>query len=103
MRRRAPRPLSLSLERLRDDLAPASPLARVQTAWDGAVGAAIAAEARPVSLTDGVLVVECSASVWTAELTMMGQELCDRINAALGPPPEAGSAAAVVELRCRTR
>jgi predicted nucleic acid-binding Zn ribbon protein len=99
MRRSSPRPLSLPLERLRSELAPASALARVQAAWGEAVGAAVAEEAQPVSLVDGALLVECSSSVWAAELTMMARELCGRVNAAV-----AGDAddPIVSSLRCRT-
>lgn len=103
MRRAAPRPLGRSIEALRAALAPVSPLGRVQTVWDGAVGAKIAAAASPVALIDGALTVECSGSVWSAELTMMSSEICDRINAAIAETPGSGSTELVVELRCRTR
>ena len=42
---------------LSDALAPATPLARVQAAWEQAAGAAIAAAARPTAERDGVLTV----------------------------------------------
>ena len=103
MRRRAPRPLALSVERLRVELAPASDLARVQAIWEDAVGAAVAAEAMPASLLDGTLTVDCGSSVWAAELTMMAAELCERVNAALGGAPAGRERPLVERLRCRTR
>ena len=42
--RRAPRPVSLSLDHIRDELEPDSLLAEVQGVWPRAVGAAIAGE-----------------------------------------------------------
>lgn len=119
MSRRAPRPLALSLERMRADLAPASTLARVQTVWPDAVGAKIAAQARPTAERDGVLTVLCSASVWAAELTMMATQVLEHVNSALAGAPGAAGAAdgrtggraggqaggepVLTELRCRTR
>ena len=47
MSRRAPRPLSLALDGFTDALAPATTLARVQQAWEQAVGAMIAEAGSP--------------------------------------------------------
>jgi predicted nucleic acid-binding Zn ribbon protein len=93
--RTAPRPLTLALSQLTGALAPASTLARVQEVWEGAVGPAIAASARPTAERDGVLTVTCAAAVWSQELDLMAGALIPRLNAALG---ENG----VRELRCRT-
>lgn len=95
--RRAPRPLAVSIERLRDDLAPASALAQVQLVWEAAVGETIASQARPAAERDGVLTVLCTASVWASELTMMSSEVLEKVNAALG------GTVRLRELRCRTR
>ena len=84
MSRRAPRPLSLALHRLTSDLEPATELASVQRVWASAVGAAIAAEATPTALRDGVLTVACRAAVWAQELDLMGPELVARLNLELG-------------------
>lgn len=97
MSRRAPRPLSDALLRLTREVAPPGALAEVQRVWESAVGEVIAKEASPVAERDGVLTVACSASVWAAELTMMGARVVDQINAALGEPGR------IAELRCRTR
>jgi predicted nucleic acid-binding Zn ribbon protein len=52
-------------------LAPASTLAAVQAAWPQAVGAAIAAEASPVSERDGVVTVACRSATWAHELDLL--------------------------------
>jgi len=93
--RRAPRPLASALAQLTGALAPASTLARVQEVWEGAVGPAIAASARPTAERDGVLTVKCEAAVWAQELDLMAGALIPRLNAALGSD-------GVRELRCRT-
>ena len=95
MRRLAPRPLSSALEPLVGQLAPATPLARVQQQWPEAAGAAIAAAARPVALHDGVLTVACEAAVWAQELELVAEPLIGGLNEALGE-------SLVVALRCRT-
>lgn len=78
--RRGPRPLTFALDRVRDDLAPATLLAEAQRAWPEAVGATIAAEARPTVERGGVLTVSCSASVWAQELDLMAPVLLERLN-----------------------
>lgn len=84
MRRRAPRPLSFALERVSATLEPATILARVQGCWADAVGDVVSSEARPVSERDGVVSVACRSSVWAQELELLGPELVEKVNAALG-------------------
>ena len=91
--RRSPRPLGLAIEGVRGDLAPATLLAEVQRIWRGAVGEAIAAEARPTAERAGVLTISCSASVWAQELDLMGPAIVERLNESL----ESGS---VTRLKC---
>jgi predicted nucleic acid-binding Zn ribbon protein len=93
--RYAPRPLGLALEGLTDGLAPATTLARIQRVWGQAVGTVIAEAGLPTSERDGLLTVTCADAVWTAELDLMGLELVDRLNEALGEK-------LVHRLRCRT-
>ncbi len=95
MSRAAPRPLATALEQLNDTLAPASTLARVQEVWEGAVGPAVAASARPTAEREGVLTVTCAAAVWAQELDLMADAVLTGLNDALG-------AECVRELRCRT-
>ena len=92
MRRRAPRPLAVALGRVTQGLAPPTLLARVQGCWAEVVGETVNAEAEPVSEHDGTVTIACRASVWAEELKMMGPDLRDRLNAALGDE-------AVAELR----
>ena len=95
MSRASPRRLDVALGDLTATLAPASTLARVQEAWERAVGPAVAASARPTAERDGVLTVICAAAVWTEELTMMESTLLSSLNDVLGT-------GTLRELRCRT-
>jgi hypothetical protein len=92
--RRAPRQLGDALATLSRSVAPAGTLAEVQALWADAVGAAVAERARPLSERAGVLVIGCREAVWAQELELMGPELCERLNAALGRT-------AVTRVRCR--
>jgi predicted nucleic acid-binding Zn ribbon protein len=91
--RRSPRPMSLALDALRDELAPRTVLADVQRVWASVVGAAIAAEAAPASERGGVLTVSCSGAVWAQELDLMGPAILERLNARL-------DGARITRLRC---
>lgn len=84
MRRRGPRPLSAALEQLGHQTAPPTLLARIQSAWPETVGAAIAAEARPVAERAGTVTVACRSAAWASELELLAPDLLDRLNAALG-------------------
>ena len=86
MRRRAPRPVGLALERLTAELAPATLLAEVQAAWPGAVGEALAAAGTPVSERDGTVMIACREAVWAQELDLMSERLVESLNGALGRP-----------------
>jgi predicted nucleic acid-binding Zn ribbon protein len=65
-------------------LEPATTLARVQGCWADAVGDLVSAEAQPVSERDGTVSVSCRSSVWAQELELLGPELVEKVNAALG-------------------
>jgi predicted nucleic acid-binding Zn ribbon protein len=93
MRRRAPVPLAGAVEALAARLEPLTPLSAVQRAWPEAVGPTIAAETEVVSERAGVLTVRCRSAVWAQELTLLGPDLVERLNEALGAPR-------VTELRC---
>jgi predicted nucleic acid-binding Zn ribbon protein len=95
MSRLAPRPFSVALAGLTATIAPSTPLARVQEVWQAAAGEAVAQAAQPTAERSGILTVVCSAAVWAQELTLMGSELIERLNSALGEE-------LVLELRCRT-
>jgi predicted nucleic acid-binding Zn ribbon protein len=87
--------LAAALAQVTASLKPSSDLAAAQAAWDGVVGAAIAAHATPVGARSGVLEVVCDEAVWAAELELMGPDLVDRLEHALGRR-------AITSLRCRT-
>jgi predicted nucleic acid-binding Zn ribbon protein len=91
--RRSPRPLSLALDGIRDELAPATVLAAAQRAWLSAVGPAIADEAQPTAERGGVLTVSCSSSVWAQELDLMAPAIIERLNEHL-------RAGEIARLRC---
>jgi predicted nucleic acid-binding Zn ribbon protein len=91
--RRSPRPLTLALEALRDEVAPDTLLAEIQRVWPQAVGEAIAAEALPTQERAGTLTVSCSASVWAQELDLMSPTILARLNELLGGRP-------LTRLRC---
>jgi predicted nucleic acid-binding Zn ribbon protein len=84
------------VEALRDSLAPATTLARVQGVWGDVVGEVLAEECRPLSERTGVVTVGCRSSVWAQELAMMAPDLLERLNTALGTT-------AIAELRFTTR
>jgi predicted nucleic acid-binding Zn ribbon protein len=86
MRRRAPSQLSDVLGKALAGLAPDTALARIQAAWPGVAGKAIAAETAPASEREGTVTVECSGSVWAQELALLAPDLTSRLNAALGTP-----------------
>jgi predicted nucleic acid-binding Zn ribbon protein len=84
VRRRAPRPLAAALGRVTQGLEPPTLLARVQGCWAEVVGDVVNEEAEPVSERGGTVTIACRSSVWAEELKMMGPDLCDRLNTALG-------------------
>lgn len=84
MRRRAPRPLGLALEELTSRLAPVTLLGDVQRVWGEAAGAAIAAEAQPVSERAGTVTLQCSSATWMQEIDLMGPVLVAQLNERLG-------------------
>jgi hypothetical protein len=53
--------------------------------WPEVAGAEVAANASPVQLKAGRLVVSTSSSVWANTLQYMGEDLIDRLNQRLGP------------------
>jgi predicted nucleic acid-binding Zn ribbon protein len=89
MRRRAPRALALALAQVTAGLEPATLIARVQGCWADAVGEVVNSEAQPVSEREGVVTVACRSSVWAHELELLGPDLLEKLNVALGDRPVA--------------
>jgi predicted nucleic acid-binding Zn ribbon protein len=86
VRRRAPRPLALALDRVVEGSEPTTVLARAQGVWREVAGAGLAPFAEPVSERDGTLTVACESGVWAHELELLGPDLLTRMNAALDGP-----------------
>lgn len=83
MGRRAPRPIGDALREVTDAVAPQTPLAAVQGVWATAVGPAIAAEAMPVAVRDGTVIVACRSGTWAEQLDLLQGELVSRLNGEL--------------------
>lgn len=86
MRRPAPRPLGVALDRLTTELAPRTLLAEVQRAWTAAAGEAVAAQCTPDGERDGVVTVACASAVWAQELDLLSERVVERLNERLGRP-----------------
>lgn len=85
-RRSSPHSAAAGLESLLDDLAPEDSgdvgLARLQRAWAGAVGPAIAGAGKPVAFVDGVLHVACEDATWAHEMELRQPMLLEALAAA---------------------
>jgi predicted nucleic acid-binding Zn ribbon protein len=93
VRRLAPRPIGLALDRVRAEWEPDTLLAAIQRVWPSTVGETIAEAAQPTAERGGVLTVSCAAAVWAQELDLMAPAIIERLNAAL---PSGG----IDRLRC---
>jgi predicted nucleic acid-binding Zn ribbon protein len=84
--RSTPRPVKDSLEHLARRLgAPtATSLGAVFSRWEEAVGPTVAAHARPVSLSDGVLVVAVDQPGWATQLRYLADDLLARLGEVAG-------------------
>jgi predicted nucleic acid-binding Zn ribbon protein len=80
---RQPRPLGSAIREAIAPLAPATTLGAVQSAWEGAVGPAVAAEAAPVAEREGVVTVACRSSTWANELDLLAGETLEKLRDAL--------------------
>jgi len=81
--RRAPRPVSEAIRAAVDPIAPATPLAAVQSIWPEAVGEPIAAQSTPVSERDGVVTVACRSATWAQELDLLAAQTLEKVAARL--------------------
>ncbi len=61
-----------------------SEIAVVFGVWDDAVGAQIAAHAKPSAIKHGVLVVEVDDNRWATQLKWMTAQVTEQLNSALG-------------------
>jgi predicted nucleic acid-binding Zn ribbon protein len=95
VRRSAPRPVAVSLERITAGLAPATLIAEVQRAWPEAAGEAFAATCTPASERAGTVWVDCESAVWAQELDLLSERVLERLNRLVGD-------GRVTRLRART-
>jgi predicted nucleic acid-binding Zn ribbon protein len=81
-----PRPIRASLDRVAKSLGgpDAGSLSGLFGRWDEIVGAQLAAHARPLSLSRGVLVVAVTEPGWATQLTYLEGDLLRRFQDALG-------------------
>ncbi len=81
-------PLGSILSKALDNLRPSSDLdmTRIWDLWDGALDQTVAANAKPGTFKQGVLIVHVSSSVWLQHLRFMETDLKTRLNLALGRP-----------------
>jgi hypothetical protein len=85
----------MTLERLGDDIrrefgrfGPAAGMPDIVSAWPGAVGEAIAANAWPARLArDRTLHVATSSSAWAFELTQLEESIREKLVGVLDDPP----------------
>ena len=80
-----PEPLGNALRRFLDEqgLAMRVGQATALEAWPGVVGPAVAAAAKPLSVTsDGTLIVAVRSSAWMNELSLMERDLLEALNRA---------------------
>ncbi|MFZ1985791.1 MAG: DUF721 domain-containing protein [Desulfatitalea sp.] len=59
-------------------------LIQVWEIWDRAVGATIAANARPVAVNGNVLLVHVASATWLHHIRFLEREVVAKLNAALG-------------------
>ena len=81
--RRQPRRLAAAVQAASEPLAPATLLGAVQSAWAGAVGERVAAEATPVAERDGVVTVACRTAAWAQELDLLAGEVTSKLRSEL--------------------
>ena len=81
-----PKSLKASLDRVARTLGgpDAGSLSGVFGQWADIVGPQLAAHARPLSLSSGVLIVAVTEPAWATELTYLNSELLRRFGEALG-------------------
>lgn len=85
--RAAPRPLAepLKVALRQADLLPTLQLVEVVQAWEALVGDALARQAWPEALRDGVLVVATAHPAWKQELLFRQAEVLARLAEVVGP------------------
>ena len=91
--KRDPLHISEVLKRFRANVHPKSRIAEVQNVWPMVVGKLLAGKCSPVSERGGSIKVDCESSTWASEVSMMSNEIVEKLNSHL----ESGWA---VDLKC---
>jgi len=80
------KPISQILEKLFRDpkLRPYFIEGAIATRWPQVVGEHIASVAKPVRYENGALFVKVASAAWRNELSMMSQEIIDKLNESFG-------------------
>ena len=83
---RDPQPLASTLRRWVDQAGVGADLTKAQIfgRWTEIVGADLALHCRPVSLSDGELVLQAESTAWATQLRMLAPALVKRINGEVG-------------------
>jgi predicted nucleic acid-binding Zn ribbon protein len=90
--RHQPRRLGSALQAAVQPIAPATLLGAVQSSWPAAVGDRVAAEATPVSESEGVVTVACRSATWAQELDLLAGDMLAKLRSEL---PEGADLAAL--------
>jgi hypothetical protein len=83
MRRPAPRPIEVVLDRVLPAARPPGLLAEIQSLWPELAGTELARSASPVSERQGTVTVACESAVWAQELELLAGDLSERLNSRL--------------------
>lgn len=81
-------PLGRSLEEIAAKLGVGTPkrTGAVLSSWEGVVGPTIGRHARPVTITDEVLVVVVDSPAWATEMRISGRQLLEALERETGMP-----------------
>jgi predicted nucleic acid-binding Zn ribbon protein len=82
-----PSPIGAIIQREQKRLWKRCPGLGLQSLWEQAAGAEIAANSQVKSLREGVLTIACSSGAWACELKLHGESLAEKLNR-LKPPEE---------------
>lgn len=83
---RDPAPLASTLKNLMKQSVSAGELAKAHVLgrWEAIVGADVASHCQPISLVDGILLVQAESTAWATQLRMLSPQLIARINGEVG-------------------
>lgn len=80
IRRRAPRSINTSIEKLVQQVRPNSALTNVQAVWEEIVGPQIHSVTKLIRVRNGELLVQCESSLWANEISLLSAQIILKIN-----------------------